>query len=264
VREIGALKQAQGGLRRGSFRPARETQILRGLIARSKGELSPLAILAIWREIFGAALRSQALPALHLFGGVDRDAMRDLARGAFGTSAPLVMHDRASLVLHECAEDPTALGIVPIPGADEGANIWWAQLAPSGTAGPRIAARLPLVDTGAAQQADALVLATLEQEPSGDDVSLVLIEAEEDVSRAKLGAILKKAGIEGQVAASAAAGPNQPPRFYLLETAAFLDGTDPRLAAITAASGGALARAVQIGGYPRPISLDPVQLAGRA
>ena len=127
------------------MRPAREALILRRLLARHPGELAPQLVVGIWREIISSSLRAQTSFHGHVFAGDGETAYVEMARAYFGSETPIRTHGKPSLVIHACAEDQNALGVVPLPLIEEPGPAWWAQLAPAGEKGPRIIAKLPIV-----------------------------------------------------------------------------------------------------------------------
>src|SRR5215813_2334776 len=115
-----------------ALRPAREAVILRRLLARHAGALSPQLVVGIWREIIAASLRAQCEFRAHVYAEGDETAYVGMARAYFGSATPMRTHSKASLVVHACAEERNALGVVPLPQIEEPGASWWAQLAPAG------------------------------------------------------------------------------------------------------------------------------------
>jgi len=235
-----------------AMRPAREAAILRRLLKRHKGDLPPRALARIWREIIAASLHAQTKFHLHVYSGENQTAFADLAQAHFGSLTPIRPHTRPSLVVHACAEEPNSLGIVPLPEIEEPGPSWWAQLAPAGEKGPRILAKLPFV-TDEPEGIAAYAIGAVEQEPSGDDMTLLLIEIAPAVSRTTLRSFLKNAGLEAKLIAAGRLMEKKVPDELLLEVKGFVGKDDPRLAALADAAGDVIARVVPIGGYANPI-----------
>lgn len=237
-----------------SMRPAREAQVLRRLIARHRGGLPAAVIVRIWREIIAASLQSQTKFHLHVFGGEHQGAFSDLAHAYFGASTPIRAHTRASMVVHACAEEPDSLGVVPLPETEE-VDPWWAQLAPAGQAGPRVVARLPFLRDGQENAIAAYVIGPVEQEPSGDDTTLLRLETAGGLSRTRLVAILKEAGLEAGLIAAGKPRGNDARGIALVAAKGFVAASDPRLAALLAGAGEAIARVEPVGGFANPLFL---------
>jgi chorismate mutase/prephenate dehydratase len=239
-----------------ALRPAREAAILRRLLARHKGDLPPQVLVRIWREIIAASLRVQSRFHLHIYAGDNHSGLADLAHAHFGSQTPLRTHTRPSMVVHACAEEPNSLGIVPLPEIEEAGAAWWAQLAPAGEKGPRVVAKLPFVQDGE-DGLSAFAIGTVEQEPSGDDTTLLLLEIAPGVSRTTLQSFLKSAGLKAKLTAAGRLLEKKLPDEILLEVKEFVGRDDPRLRALVDAAGGAIIRATPIGGYANPVVLRP-------
>jgi chorismate mutase / prephenate dehydratase len=255
---VAAVKQPQldaiTGLAR-AMRPAREAAILRRLLARHRGDLPPIVVVRIWREIIAASLRVQSKFQLHVYAGEAQSGLVDLARGHFGSLTPIRTHTRASQVVHACAEDPDSLGVVPIPELEEPGAAWWAQLAPSGERGPRVIAKLPFL--AADEDAPfAYAIGAVEQEPSGDDTSLLVLEIPAGMSRTKLSGLFKEAGFRARVAAAGRISEKNVPDEILVEVQGFVASDDPRFGALAGAAGEAIARIASVGGYANPAILS--------
>ena len=239
-----------------ALRPAREAAILRRLLARHKGDLPPRVLVRIWREIISASLRVQSKFHLHVYAADNPSGFADLAHAHFGSLTPLRTHTRASMVVHACAEEPNSLGIVPVPEIEEPGAAWWAQLAPAGEKGPRVVAKLPFVQESE-DGLTAYAIGTVEQEPSGDDTTLLLLEIAPGISRASLQSYLKSAGLKAKLKAAGRLLEKKVPDEILLEVKGFVAKDDSRLIALADAAGDAIARIVPIGGYANPVVLPP-------
>jgi len=237
-----------------ALRPAREAAILRRLLARHQGDLPPRVLVRIWREIIAASLRVQNKFHLHVYAADNQTAFADLAHDHFGSFTPIRAHTRPSLVVHACAEEPYSLGIVPMPEIEEPGPSWWAQLAPAGEKGPRVVAKLPFVQEGA-DVLSAYAIGTVEQEPSGDDTTLLLLEIAPGISRATLQNLLRGAGLGGKLVAAGRLLEKKVPDEILLEVTGFVGKNDLRLNSLAEAAGEAITRVAPIGGYANPVVL---------
>ena len=227
--------------------PAEQAVRLRRLASRHKGSLPLPMLLRIWREMMAAA--APAARTVHVYSADRAGQFRDLARDLFGSQVAMKSHLSASAIVHECAADAQAFGVVPPPESDDNARPWWAQLTPSGQTGPRVVATLPLV--GAVQPA-AYVIGTLEPEPSGDDTTLILLEAGDTLSLTKLQSLLKQGGLETKLLAVSRDTAKGPSRQHLLEIAGFVTNDDSRLGALLEQAGDIL-RIACVGCYANPL-----------
>jgi chorismate mutase-like protein len=255
TRAVAELKRSSSGdaMPVPAMRPAREAQILRRLLARHKGDMPPSVVVRIWREIISASLQAQAKFELHVFGGENQGAYFDLAHAYFGALTPIRGHARASLVLHACSEDPDSIGVVPLPEVEETGTPWWTQLAASGHPGPRVIARLPFVADGDEPHVSAFVVGGVEQEPSGDDTTLLRLEARENLSRARLTALLKEAGFDAKLISAGRSKETPGAAVSLIAAAGFVPASDPRLGVLRAGAGEQIASVATVGGFANPM-----------
>ena len=232
----------------GPATPARQAKTVRRLAARHDGSF-PLAVLVrIWREIM--ASMPSAAPQVHVFAGDKVADYRDLARAYFGSVAAMESHPSASAVIHACANDASAFGLLPPPGSDENERPWWVQLSPSGQPGPRVIARLPLL---AAQQSGAYAIGSLEQEPTGADTTVIILEASAGLSRTKLQSLIREVGFEAQLVAVGRDSVRSSSRQHLLEISGFVPRDDSRLGILLEQAGDTIQRVVCVGGYANPV-----------
>lgn len=171
VEEVGRVKRQGDG---SYFRPGREAQVLRRLIARHSGSFPRPALVRIWREIMSGATAMQD----QLNVAVSQDCW-DLARDHFGSVTPLLPLPDAAETILAIIEGRAALGVLPVAG-DEMAAPWWLDLVAAAEPKPRVVARLPFgaIGNAAGTVADAFVVAAMEPEASGDDCTLIAVVAD--------------------------------------------------------------------------------------
>ena len=126
-----------------AFRPAREAEMMRRLVARHKGILPLDTVESIWRVIIATFTYVQAPFSLHADLSAGEAAMRDSARFHFGFTVPFVAHMGAANVVAAVSDSKGDLGLVPAL-ATASAGAWWNAL--EFDAAPKIIARLPFVE----------------------------------------------------------------------------------------------------------------------
>ncbi|MGA2895275.1 MAG: chorismate mutase [Xanthobacteraceae bacterium] len=126
-----------------AFRPAREADMMRRLVARHHGNLPLETAESIWRVIISTFTYVQAPFSVHADLSAGDALMRDSARFHFGFTVPFEPHLGASSVVEAVSESKGDLGLIPA-FAVAGAGPWWAALEFS--AAPKIIARLPFVE----------------------------------------------------------------------------------------------------------------------
>lgn len=243
------------------LRPGREAQILRRLVARHRGAFAKPVLVRLWRELLSGTTAMQAKLEVVVTAPPTGTSLWDLSRDHFGSQTAMTPLRSAGEVVSAVIEGRASLGIVPVPGPREGDG-WWRRLMSADPQKPRVIARLPFGARGNArpEDADAFVIARIEPEPSGDDVSLYIIETSEGVSRTRVIAVLTEAGL----AAARLAGtvPGGARDAQLVELQGWIAPEDARLAAGAAALGEKLLGVSSLGFYARP--LNPAELQGDA
>lgn len=178
-RRISAAKG--GGL---VIRPAREAQIMRRLFARHKGEPSFAVVGHLIREIIASSVRMQGALEVAVFGGAKRIAVWDIARLHYGTATDFLACPSAREALDAVAANRETIGVLALEdgalddGAPEGngQEPWWSRFSDTTEAGLQILAGLPFFSTQ--DTPAALAVGRCEQEPTGDDTTLVVLSVE--------------------------------------------------------------------------------------
>lgn len=239
VERIRAAKAGDDGF----YRPSREAEIVRRLLARHSGPFPKLSLARIWREMMSAITGLQGPFSVATCIDPDRPGYWDLARSHFGVTVQIAAHQTARSVLAAVRERAATVGLLPMPEDGE-ADPWWAEL--GGATEPLyVIAKLPFVPAGVRGNAGALVVGRIAHEKSGDDHSFLQVETTEDVSRDRVATELRAAGLP--VTALTGRGT---PRQFLAEVADFVPARDPRLAA----PGLAGIKAVPVGGFATPLA----------
>jgi hypothetical protein len=206
----------------------------------------------MWREMMCAFTLMQT-PDLKvaICRPADQPGFWDLARDHFGCHIPFVAHDTPAQVLAAVRTNPSTLGVVPAPIEADTAP-WWPLLSGRDATLPNVVARLPFVvmPNARARGISAFVLARMEPEDSGDDRSLITIEADTGVSRNRIAGALAKAGLPAFTSAlDRTAGAVH---HYLLELPGVIADSDKRLIELEAALGMKDGRVAAIGAYAVP------------
>ncbi|MGE0717205.1 MAG: chorismate mutase [Alphaproteobacteria bacterium] len=252
VEAIGAAKRATGSA--GAFRPGREAQVMRRLAARHEGRFSLATVVHLWREIMCEFTRLQGAFAVAVHAGADSQGRWDLARDHFGGETPMTMHATPVQVIHAVNEGAATVGVLP-PPSDEPEGTWWTGLLGDEPGGPRIITRLPFASAGNARGGaamQAVAIARLPTEPSGQDRSYVAIDMADDTSLGTTQRRLHDAGLplHGIVAVEL---PGQGV-LHLAEIDDYLADDDQRLAAFRNLAMGRLNGVKVLGAYAVPLA----------
>jgi len=126
-----------------AFRPAREAEMMRRLVARHRGILPLDTAESIWRVIIATFTYVQAPFSVHADLSAGEAMMRDSARFHFGFTVPFVPHTGAASAVAAVSSSKGDLALVPAFDI-AGAGAWWSALELN--AAPKIIARLPFVE----------------------------------------------------------------------------------------------------------------------
>ena len=248
VDRISAAKPP-GGL---ALRPGREAQVMRQRLATHQGPFPSTALYRMWREMMCAFTLMQT-PDLKIAicRPADQPGYWDLARDHFGCQIPFVANDTPAQVLAAVRANPSTVGVVPTPIESDAAP-WWPLLAGRDATLPNVVARLPFLDmpNARARGISAFVLARMEPEDSGDDRTLISVEATTGLSRNRIAGALAKAGLPAFTSAldQVADGVHH----YLVELPGVLADGDERLRELGTALELKSGRVAAIGAYAVP------------
>ena len=237
-----AGSRAKGGTT--PLRAGREAAILRRLLARHAGALARSRIVRIWREIFMASTAIQGGFTAAVFAPNPQSGHARLAREHFGPITPIRVHPTPARALAAMSAGEASVAVLPLPVDGEAAeDAWWARLDV-----PRlqVVARLPFV-TEPPGGPGALVVAPVAPDPSGDDRTLLLLEAEAGAQRGRLLQAFAAAGLSVTSLLMTRAGAAT---LALAEIEGFLGAGDARLAALP------WARRTILGAYAAPVAGD--------
>lgn len=174
AKEIGAIKSREG---LPIYSPEREDRVIRSLIDRSEGPLTPEAIRAIYCEIMSAALaveKDVAIACLAPAGSPSHQA----AKSKFGSSVRYLFLANTEEVFREVKRDGADCGVVPIDHPEHGlANQTLDQLAETELS---ICAEIFLTERGAHNDAARFfVLGRNANPPSGNDMTMLMLRIED-------------------------------------------------------------------------------------
>ena len=240
---VGQVARAKGGV---ALRPGREAIILRRLLAAHRGALPPVALVRIWRELFAATTSMQG-PFTISVCETDRDrSMTACAREHFGASTPLHSVSTPDQAIDDVSRGGAAAAVLPMPSEGAGSpSQWWTAWLSRRQPGLHVVARLPFwaPRPEGAPMVDALVIAAVAPDPSGNDRTLLGVATPEG---AGLVAALTALGLPPrQVLRHHRAGATD----MLVELDGFITDDDPRLAGLL----GTLGPPVVLGAYACPL-----------
>jgi len=212
ARDVAAAKAAAGESGRFGLRPARETQVLRKLLATPRTAARPALVVRIWRELMADSLSLQGPFQVAVWGGRDPGRTMELARMRFGVAPPI----RQVAKPEEALAAARSRGGVAVAALTPD-NAWWGRL----LAEPKLKVFTTLPCLAAWGPLAALGVAEVEVEPTGDDRTFWVTDAPQGAP-----AIVEALGRDG-VAATLMLEAGGLKLFVL---SGFYQAEDPRLA----------------------------------
>lgn len=250
VRRVGEYKR-KSAVASCPIRSGREAEMLRRIFTKfSNTNFPPEAAVAIWRIIIGASTGMESDMTLSVLADKSDADVYWLAREYFGAHSSIIKQPHVNRVVGDVADAKAAVGIVPFSYSSQ-ENGWWRILLQQGESAIKIFARIPFVMENDGREKMAFAFASLMPEPSGDDKSLLVIEAESNVSQSRLQTALQKEKLEAtwlDIAASTAES-----RFHFLEISGFIDEKHEGFSRAIHALGAAVVGVNFLGAYAVPI-----------
>ncbi len=236
------------------FRPGREADIVRRLLARHTGPLPRRVLPRIWRELFAATTSMQGSFVIGVCEPDPPGGFVACAREHFGVLTPLRVHSSPSHAIAEVSSGVATAAVLPLPVEDEPARAaWWTALLHRDEPRIHIVARLPFWSPRGegAPQAQAMVVAAAAPDPSGRDQSLIGFELPPEMSRARLSAALGAAGLTPS-AILLRRDPGGQIAHGLIDVEGYVTDDDPRMARLAES----VHRPVALGAYAVPVNGD--------
>jgi chorismate mutase/prephenate dehydratase len=234
------------------FRPGREAQIIRRLLARHQGPLPARALPRLWRELLAATTSMQGPFSIAVCETDPAQGLAAAAREHFGALTPLRLHRTPAQAIAEVSAGTATVAVLPLPQEEEPqAAAWWTTLLHQDEPRMYVVARLPFWaprPDGAARP-EALVVAAAAPDPSGEDRALLGLELPPEMSRARLQAAIAAAGFTS-LALLLRRDPAGQGALGLVEVEGYLAEDDARLEALAAALG---TRPAVLGCYAVPV-----------
>ncbi|QQG35619.1 MAG: chorismate mutase [Micavibrio aeruginosavorus] len=239
-----------------TVQPEREAMMIRRLLARHTGVLPREAIARIWRELVGAVslVQTGLKAAVTVPAGGEGLMYWDMAKDYFSSVLPMQKSETAQSALAAVREGDVTFAVVPWPALED-EKPWWPLLMNEPEDNPmRIMARLPFGDrtrTHIVPDHQALVIAKIKFESSGDDRSFLALDLDHHISRARIIDRCKDMGLAARSLYSMAhkMGGNT---LHLLEVDGYVAQNDRRLTDLLNNLEYPEGRCLCLGGYPTP------------
>ena len=186
VKRVGMTKKARQQSGRSFIRSGREAAMVRRMFNEFNNgghSFPPQAAAHLWRIIIAASLSLESSLNVSAYFADTRQDVYWLAREYFGNFIPISKQTSTRRVVADVMDNKAEVGALPVPGQSPD-DSWWLKLPDD----VKVFACVPFIINGDAVP-PVLLIARLDPEPTGDDVTLVTIETEQDVSQSRLKSI---------------------------------------------------------------------------
>jgi chorismate mutase-like protein len=254
VQQIGQQKSRDNGA---VYRPGREAELLRNILARPAAPLGARAIYAIWRDLMSASTRMQGEVGIAVVRNDADEAAWLAAIENFGSDMEMSVFASDVQALEAVTNGACAIGILPYTGGEQRPD-WWRHLLRQDARSLRIVARLPFLNPGPAAKniSEALVVAQNEATASGDDHSIFVFNVADEASRSSIHQAAVNAGLPPTDHQIYSVAGETSGRLHLIDVNGFVGAEDDRIATLAGSLNLGEDGVVRIGGYATPIDLE--------
>lgn len=237
--------------------PAREAKMIRRLLDRNRSPFPEEAVVRIWRELVGAVCMLQTgLKVAVVSDEIRPNGLWDWSRDYFGGVLPKKRVPNAPAALGMVRNGDVNFAVVPWP-EDSEQHPWWASLIHQGDHAIQIVTKLPYggeKDESLSYNDKALIVGRAEFKESGNDISFLVLETAEPISRGRLNESLEKDGHPTLGVLTGAKHAENDPSTYLIEVMGYIAPGNYVPASLKDALEERHGKCVCIGGYPIPPS----------
>ena len=229
----------------------KEAAAIKNLLKFHRGNFPRYVIAKIWREILSASACLREKLKFSVFETDSCDDLINIVQEHFGSYAEYVTRSSFGQVMTVITNHEAQLGIIPCDNHEMNLKPWWSGFSSTGE-GLKIIAKLPFLKRkeNPLTESDVYVVALTHPAQSGDDVSLLGIEVNNDVSVSTIVEALESAGYRNPKIQLMAKVDDEN-KSYLAEVDGFLKPNDDGLKPLRAQFNNINI----VGSYARPIEL---------
>lgn len=254
VSQVGAMKRDVNASQC-PLRPGREADMVRRVAQKFEGtSFSPAAAAAIWRILIGASTAVENELKISVYAPEKDESLYWLAREYFGGFLPITKQPQIRRVIGDVMDGKASVGIIPnFNNADD--NQWWTTLLQQGQETPSIFAHIPFVyyETPNRHSPSALALGHIAPEKTENDVSIIVLDTEYNVSQHRLQTAFTQANLQAQWLSIANLSSQS--RHHLIELKGFVDKEHAGMKSFIAGLSGAVLNTYFLGSYAVPFTL---------
>lgn len=254
VKQVGKMKRSVNP-NHCPLRPGREADMVRDIARKFEGTgFSPAAAAAIWRLLIGASTAEENDLTISVYAPDGDNTLYWAAREYFGPFLHIICQPHINRVIGDVADKKAAVGLVPeLNGSDD--SHWWSSLLGSIGNTPVIFAHVPFVhyDVPGRKTPSALAIGHIQPEETDEDRSVIVLEADQNVSQHKLQSTLNEAGLDTSWVDMHSFTPDR--RHHLLQIKGFVSPDHPAIQQVKAKLEKALLHVYFLGAYAVPFTL---------
>lgn len=201
------------------IKSAREADMIKSLIAKSKNTLPSSLIIDIWRKIITFSNCSEQKVNISLHNPQQTESFKHIIKSYYNDSVPITNHNTASSVITDLASNKSQIAIFQLSKYDQEdlADHWWINIA-NNVSGIKIFAKIPMKDS----KENLLALAIKDAEQSSSDNSLLCVEISREITEAQIKSDLGSKFDQFSILRSVKSDKvNKNATFYLIEVQGF-------------------------------------------
>lgn len=250
VSSVALAKQKTGSQ---IVQPAREAKMMRRLLKRHAGPLPRSTIIRIWRELVGSVALLQSGFTVTVCTDNEKSPFWDMAKDYFGSSVPMRPVQGAQNAMSSLSSEKEAFAVMPWPELED-VNPWWSHLF-NHQDGEKVSIICAL-PYGLAKKNDndffarAFVISKVEFMDSDNDVSIIGLNLESNISRARIMDNAEKAGFDVMNLYSGLSNADSESKIHLLEVSGYLAAGDQKIQNFRDVFGDGCRYCDAVGGYP--------------
>ena len=238
------------------IRPAREAEMVQRVMNAFAGSnFSPAAAAAMWRTLIGASTSNEITLVISVFTPERDNDLFWMAREYFGPFIQIIKQPYIKRVIGDVMDGKANVGVVPMLRSSD-STYWWTNLTQQTHDTPKVFARIPYVYHGVPNRdaPSALAIARLLPERTDNDRSIIVLEADHNISQHKLQSAFTNAKLEATWINVATLTPSA--RHHLVEVKGFVTEENEIMQGVLASLGSSILNASFLGTYAAPIIID--------
>lgn len=229
----------------------KEAAVIKNLLHIHRGDFPEYVIAKIWREILSASASLKGKLKFSVFDSETCQGLINIVQEHFGSYADYDSYNSFGQVMNDISNKKAQLAIIPCDNHEMNQKPWWSALS-SGKKCLKIIAKLPFLKRkeAAPDEDDVYVIALSQPDESGDDITLMGIEVDNELSTSLIVESLESNGFEN-AKVLICASLDEENKSYLIEVNDFITPRDKRLKKVKE-----LFKNVNlVGAYAKPVKL---------